>query len=119
MSEPKSFGEYLALSDEEKLQLVSKSSKQAALEQVAREWLFAHFRDLARAAFTEKDVQDLVTLLAAIRRATLEEAAADYRDRIARKLQLDHMARQQYSKTDIIIALDQVDDDMDKAKEGA
>lgn len=34
---------------------------------------------------------------------------SDYRARLAQKLQLDHMARQTYSKTDIIIALDQTD----------
>lgn len=42
-----------------------------------------------------------------------KQALEQYRDEVAMKLQLDHMHRQTYSKTDIIIALDQADSALD------
>lgn len=41
-----------------------------------------------------------------------EEATSQYRDHLARKLQLDHPAKQRYSKTDIIVALDQIENEI-------
>lgn len=60
---------------------------------------------------------DIAAALADARRAGLKEAdrTAEYRDRFARRLQLDHTAKQMYCKTDIIIALDQIEGDMEAA----
>lgn len=54
-------------------------------------------------------LSDLVDDIYSQRVEAQAAAITDYRDKVARELQLDHMARQTYSKTDIIIALDRVD----------
>lgn len=59
------------------------------------------------------------TLLDKLLKTARQEALREYREVIARNLQLDHVKRQTYSKTDIIIAIDDADFTLDRlASEG-